>query len=78
LAGFPSAVQQSGGGRPVGLVLCGAGSREGVAVGLACSPSQISKKVIKHPQMMYIEWVCGGIWSGAAGSAPPCALAFPG
>ena len=28
LAGFPSAVLQSGGGRPVALVLCGAGSRE--------------------------------------------------
>ena len=48
-----------------------------VAVGLACSPSQISKKVIKHPQMMYIEWVCGGIWSGAAGSAPLALSLFP-
>ena len=28
LAGFPSAVLQSGGGHPVALVLCGAGSRE--------------------------------------------------
>jgi hypothetical protein len=28
LAGSPSAVLQSGGGRPAALVLCGAGSRE--------------------------------------------------
>ena len=26
---------------------------------------------------MYIEWVCGGIWSGAAGSAPLAFSLFP-
>jgi len=26
---------------------------------------------------MYIEWVCGGIWSGVAGSAPLTPSPFP-
>jgi hypothetical protein len=48
------------------------GEWDGVAVGLACSPSQISKKVIKQPQMMYIALpvsLAGGTVTKAGRSA---------